>query len=636
MEEHDEQHEHAYWPDLARVGLVGLATSATWFQVWRPVAVVDVIALAAAIVGGFPIYREALAALVARRMTMELSMTIAIAAALAIGEFFTGLVIVLFVLVAEILEQLTVARGRRAIKHLVDLLPRRVLRRRDGREEEVEAESVAIGETVIVKPGSRIPVDGTVIAGFSSVDQSTITGESMPVEKAPGVQVFAGTVNQSGVLELRTTGVGRDTAFGKIIEAVERAEKSRAPIQKTADRLAGYLVYFALACAALTFLITRDARSTIAVVIVAGACGIAAGTPLAILGAVGQAARLGVIVKGGLYMEALAHVDVVVLDKTGTVTFGNPEVTAIVSHDGASVAAVLQAAAIAEMRSEHPVAKAILRRAAEAGVRAFAPEHFEYTPGMGILCSHGDEEILVGSRVFLEENRIATAGCAAPGGGLSEVLVARDKRLLGSLQIADVLRPEAVAAVKALRDLGLRTLLLTGDTAPIAANVAKQLQVDEVGAELLPEDKLARVRTLLAEGKKVVVVGDGVNDAPALMQATVGIAMGSGTDVAMESAHVVLLGSDLLKLVETLRLARRCHRIIMQNFVGTLVVDGLGVALAAFGYLNPMFAAFIHVASELSFILNSARLLPGGSGARALQAPVPVVIAAEPTPLGTN
>ena len=270
MEEHDEEHEHAYWPDLARVGLVGLATIATWFQVWRPVAVVDVIALAAAIVGGFPIYREALAALVARRMTMELSMTIAIAAALAIGEFFTGLVIVLFVLVAEILEQLTVARGRRAMKHLVDLLPRRVLRRRDGREEEVEAESVAIGETVIVKPGSRIPVDGTVIAGFSSVDQSTITGESMPVEKTPGVQVFAGTVNQSGVLELRTTGVGRDTAFGKIIEAVERAEESRAPIQKTADRLAGYLVYFALACAALTFFVTRDARSTIAVVIVAG------------------------------------------------------------------------------------------------------------------------------------------------------------------------------------------------------------------------------------------------------------------------------------------------------------------------------------------------------------------------------
>src|ERR671925_258030 len=248
-------------------------------------------------------------------MTMELSMTIALAAALAIGEFFTALVIVLFVLVAEVLEGLTVGRGRRAIKDLLDLLPQQAVVRRDGGTQEVGAAEVRVGDVVLVR--------------ISFVDQAPITGESLPVEKLPGSSVYAGAINQSGVIEVRTEGIGRDTAFGKIIEAVERAEQSRAPIQKTADRLAGYLVYFAIGCAALTFLVTRDVRSTISVIIVAGACGIAAGTPLAILGAIGRAARGGAIVKGGLYLETLGKVDTVVLDKTGTLTYGIPEVVQV-------------------------------------------------------------------------------------------------------------------------------------------------------------------------------------------------------------------------------------------------------------------------------------------------------------------
>jgi P-type E1-E2 ATPase len=269
-------------------------------------------------------------AVLQRRMTMELSMTIALVAALVIGESFTALVIVLFVLIVEVLEHLTVGRGRGAIRDLLDFLPRQVTVRRGDTIEDVRAATLGVNDVVIVKPGSRIPVDGAVIAGHSFVDQATITGESMPVEKMPGTSVYAGTINQSGVLEVRTRALGRETAFGKILDAVERAEASRAPIQKLADRLAGYLVYFALGAAALTFLITRDARSTISVVIVAGACGIAAGTPLAILGAIGQAARRGAIIKGGRYLEVLAKVDTVVFDKTGTLTFGAPEVTQIV------------------------------------------------------------------------------------------------------------------------------------------------------------------------------------------------------------------------------------------------------------------------------------------------------------------
>lgn len=596
---------------IARIGFVVLAVGASWFRPATVFAQFDVIALVATVIGGFPIFKEALAALVARRMTMELSMAIALVAALAIGEFFTAAVIVLFVLVAEVLEGLTVSRGRRAIKNLVDLLPRAAFVRRDGRVDEVRAADLQPGDVIVVKPGARIPIDGIVVSGNSFVDQSAITGESLPVEKVANATVHAGSVNQSGALDIRAVRIGRDTAFGKIVEAVEHAERSRAPIQKTADLLAGYLVYFALGCALLTFLVTRDMRSTISVVIVAGACGIAAGTPLAILGAIGRAARNGSIIKGGLYLEVLGVVDTVVLDKTGTLTFGNPEVTDVLPCPGTTPECVLEAAAAAERPSEHPLAKAILRKASRLSVPVVEPQRFEYTPGKGIVCSVNGEEILVGNKSLLVEHGYDLGGISASGDRSSEVLVTRGGRLLGTIETADVLRPEAVEAIRKLKEMGIRTVLLTGDTAAIAERVGKELAVDEVAADLLPEDKLSRIKGLLAEGKNVAMVGDGINDAPALAQASVGIAMGSGTDVAQESADVVLLGNDLLNFVETLRIARRCRRIIIFNFAGTLVVDGVGVALAAFGMLNPLIAAFVHVSSELVFILNSARLLPG-------------------------
>jgi heavy metal translocating P-type ATPase len=608
--EGDEEHRGLDRRDLIRIGVVALVAALTWFHVWQPVSRVDVLAIAWLLVGGRPIWREALEALLERRMTMELSMTIAIGAAAVIGELFTALVIVLFVLVAEVLEGLTVGRGRKAIKQLVDLLPRVAFVRRGSGEQEVSADELQVGEIILVKPGARIPIDGIVAGGHSFVDEATITGESMAVEKLPGAQVFAGTINQSGALEIRTTGVGRDTAFGRIIEAVERAEQSRAPIEKTADRLAGHLVYFALACAGFTFLVTRDARATISVIIVAGACGIAAGTPLAILGAIGRAARIGSIIKGGIYLEALGRVKTVVLDKTGTLTLGKPEIAQVLPVPGATVVEVLETATIAEKRSEHPLAMAILRRAATEMLAAHEPETFQYQPGHGIVASRGGAQILVGNRALLARNGVAATSLAPPTEGQTEVLVARSGQAIGSIRLSDVLRPEARNAVRELRELGLRTVLLTGDSVPVARAVGNQLQIDEVRAELMPDQKRQYVEALQRDGQMVAMIGDGVNDAPALAQANVGAAMGSGTAVAMESADVVLIGSDLGKFVETVRIARRCRRIIWQNFAGTLAVDGLGVGLAAFGLLNPLLAAFIHVASELAFILNSTRLLP--------------------------
>jgi len=596
--------------DVVIFALVGLVGAISWLGLVPRVHGIDLVAVAAVIGGGFPVFREALENLICRRMTMELSMTIALAAALAIREFSPAVFILFFVLAAEFLEELTVDRGRRAILDLLSLLPKKALVRRDGDVREVPIAEVRLGDIVVIRPAAEIPVDGVVVVGHSTVDQSTITGESRPVEKIVGSAVFAGTTNHSGVLEVRTKRLGRNTVFGRIIDAVEKAERSRAPIQKLADRLAGWLVYFALGSALATFIITHNARSAIAVVIVAGACGIAAGTPLAVLAAIGRAAQRGAIVKGGRYMEALGAIDTVVLDKTGTLTFGEPYVVAVTPCSGDDPAHLLQLAAIAERPSEHPVAKAILKEAARLKVPLSEPESFEYVPGKGVRAQWNGEEILAGNTALLNGivNLDSQLRTLPDGGG--DILVASRGRLIGALRTDDVLRPEAMVAVGRIHAMGINTILLTGDRRQVAAEVAHQLGVREFDGELLPEEKLDRIRKMIAAGKRVAMVGDGINDAPALAEATVGIAMGSGTELARQSAGVLLLGNDLADCAELLAIARRCRRIIYFNVAGTLIVDALGVALAAIGILTPLLAAMVHVSSEVAFILNSARLLP--------------------------
>lgn len=605
-----EDHEHAEpTKDWLRVAFVAVIIGVVWWGIVPRYRGVDLVAVSGILIGGFPIFKEALEDLLKGRMTMELSMTIALAAASLIGEFFTALLITLFVLIAEIIEGMTVGRGRGAIRQLLDLLPQTAEVRIDGQVAPRAIAAVQIGDPVVVRPGGHVPVDGLVLSGHSFIDEAAITGESMPVEKLPGSRVFAGTMNQSGVLEIRTEKVGHDTAFGRIIELVERAERSRAPIEKIADRLAGYLVYFALACAALTYWITADARSTISVIVVAGACGIAAGTPLAILGAIGRAAQKGLIVKGGRYLEGLSNVNVVVLDKTGTLTLGTPEVVSVQPAIGVSPSNLIRIAASAERFSEHPLAQAIVRKAKDWQLPVGEPQDFEYRPGKGVVCEVDGARTIIGAPALLAEE-----GILAPSNEgfslLSQVMVASGGEFLGSIEIVDVVRKEAAAAMRALKDMGCRTILLTGDRNEVASAVALQLGVGEVRSQLLPEEKVEWVRSLRLNGNYVVMLGDGINDAPALLEADVGVAMGSGTDVARETAAAVLLGNDLLRFVDVLKIARRCRNIIYANFAGTLVVDGVGVLLAALGLLNPVVAALIHVTSELIFIGNSARLLP--------------------------
>jgi heavy metal translocating P-type ATPase len=538
-------------------------------------------------------------------------MTIALLSALAIGQFFTAIVIAFFVLFAELLEGYTVGGGRRAIEQLLNTLPRRVTVRRNGEESELSAEELALGDTIVIRPGERIPVDGVVNKGSSYVDQSSITGESLPVEKTEQSKVFAGTINKNGVLEVSVKRVGRDTTFGKIIQVVEQAEKSKAPVQRIADRLAAGLVYFALAAAVLTFIVTHNLTSTIAVIIVAGACGVAAGTPLAILAGIGSAARRGIVVKGGLYLEKLAEIDTIVLDKTGTLTMGVPAVTGIRAVDGATDRDVLESAAIAEQHSEHPLGEAIVRKARAEQLSVSEYSGLQYIPGKGLICFFAGSKIVVGTRALLEENGVSFDPKSLENGikpGETLVFVGRDLRLLGSLTVADRLRDEAIDAVAELKQKGYRTVLLTGDSSEAASSIGDRLGVHEAIGDLLPDEKLQKIRDLLRRGHKVAMVGDGINDAPALAEATVGIAMGGGTDVALETADITLMTSDLSRLVEVLDIAKRCYGVIMFNFWGTIAVDTAGIMLAFFGLLAPIVAALIHVVSELAFILNSARL----------------------------
>jgi heavy metal translocating P-type ATPase len=618
-DDHDQDREHSVTAaEYVRLGLMALVIVASLTGWWRHWMLRDWLACTATLVGGFPIFKEAWENLRKRRMTMELSMTIALVAALCIGQFLTALVIAFFVLFAEMVEGYTVGSGRRAIRTLIDALPRQVRVRRGDEECELGTNEVVAGETIIIRPGERIPADGVVSKGSSFVDQSSITGESMPVEKVEQSKVFAGTINKDGVLEVIVEKIGRDTTFGKIIEIVEQAEKSRAPVQRIADRLAAGLVYFAFGAAAFTLIVTRNFTSTIAVIIVAGACGVAAGTPLAILAGIGSAARRGIITKGGLYLEQLSRIDTIVLDKTGTLTLGIPEVTEVRAINDATENDVLQTAAIAEQHSEHPLGEAIVRCARERKLRLQEYSQLRYSPGKGIVCEESGTRIFVGTPALFEENGVplpADALSEVDGAGKTVVLVGRDRRVLGAVMLADQLRTEAKQAVNDLKAQGYRVILLTGDSSDAAKTIGRELGVDESIGDLLPEQKVEKIRELLRAGRKVAMVGDGVNDAPALAEATVGIAMGQGSDVALETADVTLMTSDLSRLVEVLAISKRCYRVIMFNFWGTIGVDTVGIILAFFGLLAPIIAALIHVGSELAFILNSARLFrqPGPS-----------------------
>jgi len=568
------------------------------------------IGAAIVLVAGYPIFRNVVKASLRGQVISHTLMSIGALAALAVGQWATAVVVVFFMRVGDYTEHFTTERARRAVKNLTTLAPQTARVERGGEEQEVPITEVRPGDTVIVRPGEQIPVDGEVISGQATIDQAAITGESMPVEVGTGAKVFAATIARLGSISVKASRIGADTTFGKVIKLVEEAEAHRADVQRIADTFSAYYLPVVAVIALLTFVIRRDPLSTAAVLVVACSCSFALATPIAMLASIGAAAKRGLLIKGGKYLETLARTDVVLVDKTGTLTIGNPQITDVVPLNGVSAPVLLMLAASAERYSEHPLAEAV-RSAAKAQSLVLSDiERFEAVPGMGVRATIGGNLITVGSsRIAASPEPVSQARQLA-GQGRTLLYVARDGVLIGVLGAMDTIRPEAPQALATLRTLGVKHIeLLTGDNERTAAALAAQLGVS-YRANLLPEDKIAIVKEYQSKGHTVTMVGDGVNDAPALAQADVGIAMGAaGTDIAIEAAHVVLLREDWTLVPEVLHIARRTLRVVKTNFAFTIVYNVVGLTLAALGFLPPIFAAAAQSLPDLGILANSARLL---------------------------
>ena len=564
----------------------------------------------------------------------------------ATGTYFdTSATIIALILTGRLLEARAKGKTSEAIRTLMDLQPRTARLIRDGQEVDIPVAEVAVGDLVLVRPGERLPVDGEVVEGSSSVDESMLTGESIPVEKGPGASVYGATMNAEGSFTFRAGRVGRDTALGQIVRLVQQAQGSKAPIQRLADTVAAYFVPAVLAVALLTFALwmvwgpspayTFALLNLIAVLIIACPCALGLATPTAIMVGTGKGAEQGVLIRDAAALEQAHRLQVVVLDKTGTLTLGRPRVTDVVPLADLPVDEVLRLAASAERASEHPLATALVEEARSRGLELEQPREFRSLPGQGIVAQLNGSRVAVGNLSLVRE--LGLPGHDADGAGqrlsregkTSMYLVVGDE-LVGVLGVADTLRPESAEAVAHLQALGLEVMMLTGDNSATAAAIAGQLGIERVLAEVLPDRKAAEVARLQAQGKRVAMVGDGINDAPALAQADVGIAIGTGADVAMEAADITLMRGDVGGVATAISLSRATLRVIRQNLfwaffynvalipiaAGVLylvfsdagVPTGLQWALGDFGFLNPILAAFAMALSSVTVVSNSLRL----------------------------
>ncbi|HOJ49142.1 MAG TPA: heavy metal translocating P-type ATPase [Bacillota bacterium] len=536
-------------------------------------------------------------------------------------------VIITLILLGKMLEAVSRGKTSEAIKKLMRLAPKTATVLRDGKEAEIPIEQVVPGDVILVRPGEKIPVDGTVLEGHTAVDESMLTGESLPVEKTAGDSVYAASINTTGTIRFRAEKVGSETALAQIIKLVEDAQSTKAPIAKLADKVSGYFVPAVFAVAAVAFaawLIAGEpvafaVKIFISVLVIACPCALGLATPTAIMVGTGKGAEYGILIKSGDALETAHKVDTIVLDKTGTITEGRPEVTDILPVAG-SPEVLLKLAASAEKGSEHPLGEAIVRRAEKEGIELLKADSFKAVPGQGLEVTVESAKILVGNKRLMEENSISVAGVERQADSLAEqgktpMYVAMNGILCGIIAVADVIKESSRGAIQKLHESGLKIVMITGDNQRTAAAIAKQAGIDAVLAEVLPQDKADEEKKLQADGKKVAMVGDGINDAPALAQADVGIAIGSGTDVAMESADIVLMRSDLEDVPAAIALSRATIKNIKQNLFWAFGYNVLGIPIAAgllhiFGgpLLNPMIAAAAMSLSSVSVVTNALRL----------------------------
>jgi Cd2+/Zn2+-exporting ATPase/Cu+-exporting ATPase len=576
------------------------------------------VALAVVIIGGYPIFWSALTGLRRRQITINAVMSVGILAAAATGEVISAALIVFFMLIARYLEGKTTGQARRAIAELAALSPKTARVKREEGEETIAVAALSLGDQVVIRDGEQIPIDGLVLLGQAIVNQAPITGESLPVEKTKGDEVFAGTLMERGYLEVMVQRTGAQTALGRIIHLVEEAETQKSPVQKFADRFSALFLPCVLTLAGLTFLISHHLEAAIAVLVAACPCAVGLATPLSVVAAVGAGARHGLLIKGGLTLEQLAKVDTLVVDKTGTLTTGRAQVTELVCFDNQwSEEELLTWAAALEQTASHPLASAILQAAAEHNVSVPALEQIDVRPSRGIVGQARGETWLLGAWRLLEEEGVQLSPnqqcqlTALEEAGQTALVLVRSGHVLGAIAVADALRAEVRPALTKIRALGItRLIVLTGDNERAAQAIAQAAGISEVHANLLPEDKIVLVRRLQAEGRRVLMIGDGINDAPALTAANVGIAMGTiGTAVAQEAADVALLRDDWRQVPEAIQLGRRTARTIRQNIFFGVGFTMLVMGLASFGLITSIIAAASQSVPDVGVALNASRLL---------------------------
>lgn len=534
--------------------------------------------------------------------------------------FEVSAIIIAFVLLGKYMEEIIKKRSSAAIRKLLDLKPQTAKVIRDGVEVEIPAESVMLDEVVVVRPGEKIPTDGIVTEGHSSIDEKMLTGESVPVEKKTGDDVIGGTINKVGSFKFRATRVGADTTLSQIIKLVEEAQASSSQIQRLADKVASFFVPAVIGVAFLSAIVwvligntTMALLSFVAVLIIACPCALGIATPAALMVGVGKGAELGILIRGAEYLERAEKLNAVVFDKTGTLTKGEPEVTGIVPEPGVTSDDVLQLAAIAEKGSEHPLAEAILKKANMAGFAIPDAEAFEAIPGHGVKVKSQGKEILIGNRRLMKDMGLDVQDRESAISELEEkgntvMLVARDKKFVGLIAVADTLKENAEDVVKGLKDEGIQVVMLTGDNEKTARAIGSKVGIERIVANVLPGEKAKVIKELQAEGKVVAMVGDGINDSPALAQADIGIAIGSGSDVAKETGGIILVRDDLRDVIKGIKLSRKTMRKIKQNLFWAFIYNTVGIPIAAFGLLNPIIAAAAMALSSLSVVSNSALL----------------------------